>query len=84
MIGGLTVTDLLLIQAADAGELSSRLSRGYDTDDKPEGWPVLIFRDQVASTDDVGRLEDLERHGYLAWDDEGPVTVTDAGREALR
>jgi hypothetical protein len=80
----LTVTDRLLIQAAAAGDLTSRLSRGYDEDNKPEGWPVLHYGGEVVSCDDYGRLDSLERFGYLTWGDVGPVLVTGAGREAIR
>jgi hypothetical protein len=84
MIGGLTATDLLLIQAADAGDLQVRASRGCDEDDRPEGWPVIVYRDRVCTVDDECRLESLESAGYLMWDDEGPVQVTAAGRDAIR
>ncbi len=79
----LTVTDLLLIRAADAGELTSRLSRGYE-DGKPEGWPVLHYQGRAVEVDDEGRLSDMEQRGYLKWDEEGPVQVTAAGKEAIR
>lgn len=80
----LTVTDRLLIQAAAAGDLESRESRGYDDDDKPEGWPVVCYRGAAVSTDDSGRLGSLERHGYLEIPELGLVTPTAAGLEAIR
>lgn len=80
----LNVTDILLIQAAANGDLQSRRSRGYDEDNKPEGWPVIAYGDRVLSTDDESRLGSLERHGYLTWDEDGPVQVTGAGFEVIR
>jgi hypothetical protein len=75
-----TAADILLIKAAGRGDLHCRISRGYD-DGKPEGWPVLVLGDEPVSDVDEGRLSDLERAGYLTWDEPGQVVLTDEGRK---
>ena len=80
----LTVTDLLLLKAADAGHLAVRDSRGYDLDNRPEGWPVVVYQDRTVATDDEGRIGSLQSDGYLTDPDSGPIQVTTSGREALR
>lgn len=80
----LTVTDLLLLRAAEAGELLVRESRGYDEDHRPEGWEVTVYRDLVCTVDDEGRIGSLQRQGLLTDPEAGLVEVTAAGRAAIR
>lgn len=80
----LSVTDLLLLWAAVNRELEVRGSRGYDEDSKPEGWPVIVYGNRVATTDDQGRIESLQRWGYLTIPESGQVDVTDAGYAVVK
>lgn len=79
----LNVTDLLLLDAAKNGELEVRESRGYDLDNRPEGWPVTVWKGTVCTTDDEGRIGHLQRDGLLSDPDTGLVELTGDGELAL-
>ncbi len=81
-MSALNVTDLLLLEAAKNGQLEVRESRGYDLDNRPEGWPVTCWRDTVCTTDDEGRIGRLQRDGMLSDPDAGPVVLTGDGELA--
>ncbi len=82
-MSNLNVTDLLLLEAAKGGQLEVRESRGYDVDNKPEGWPVTYWRDTVCTTDDESRVGRLQRDGLLSDPDTGPIALTGDGELAL-
>lgn len=79
----LGLTDILLLRAVDAGEITVRESRGYH-EGKPEGWVGFDYRGRLAETDSEARLRGLERGGYIDCDDDGPVRLTSSGRDAVR